>query len=533
MLQSAQSTRGMVVAPHHLASQTGLSILREGGSAIDAMVAAAATIAVVYPHMNSLGGDGFWLIVPPEGEPIAIDASGPTGLSATLDYYCDRGYQQIPYRGLDAALTVPGTISGWQKAREYAERHHTADSLPLERLLADALTYARDGFPVSHSQSVITHEKRDELRHVPGFAETFLDNGETPSVHARFKQPALARTLETLARNGLDDFYRGELSQRLIGEWAELGGILTEEDLHQYQAKIETPLCLEHSMGKIYNVAPPTQGIVSELILGIADQLNIQNVVTESADYVHILVEATKRAFAIRDRYVTDPSRMTHDMQAFLTPEALAAEASQINMGHAAAWGSDKGPADTIWMGAIDAEGWSVSFIQSIYHEFGSGVVLKDAGIILQNRGASFSLNPSDLNVLAPGMQPFHTLNPAAACFHDGRRMVYGCMGGDGQPQTQSALFTRYALFNEGLQRAITAPRWLLGRTWGKSSMNLKLEDRFPPAVIEALVARGHDVELLASFSEVVGHAGGIVRYPQGILEGATDPRSNGLAAGF
>lgn len=196
-------------------------------------------------------------------------------------------------------------------------------------------------------------------------------------------------------------------------------------------------------------------------------------------------------------------------------------------------WGGGKGPGDTVWMGVVDNSGLAVSFIQSIYHEFGSGVVLPDTGIVWQNRGAAFSLDPQHLLALAPGKQPFHTLNPAAARLNDGRVMVYGSMGGDGQPQTQAALFTRYILQGVPLQESISRPRWLLGRTWGQSSDSLKLEGRFAPACIARLRELGHDVEVLADFSEAMGHAGAIVRHPNGLLEGATDPRSNGAAAGY
>jgi gamma-glutamyltranspeptidase/glutathione hydrolase len=184
-------------------------------------------------------------------------------------------------------------------------------------------------------------------------------------------------------------------------------------------------------------------------------------------------------------------------------------------------------------MGVIDADGSAVSFIQSIYHEFGSGVVLPGTQVNWQNRGCSFSLDPNRINALHPGKRPFHTLNPALALFTDGRTMVYGTMGGDGQPQTQAAVFTRYALYGQPLQQAVSAPRWLLGRTWGSMSETLKIESRFEDAVFETLRARGHDVEPLGAFDETMGHAGALVRHPDGVLEGAYDPRSDGAVAGY
>jgi len=224
---------------------------------------------------------------------------------------------------------------------------------------------------------------------------------------------------------------------------------------------------------------------------------------------------------------------MTIDPQACLEPDYLHHLAQRIDPQHAAVWGEGKGPGDTIWMGVIDESGLAVSFIQSIYHEFGSGVVLPGSGLNWQNRGASFSLDPGHLLTLRPGKKPFHTLNPAAARLNDGRLLVYGTMGGDGQPQTQAAVFSRYAVFGQSLQQAVTAPRWLLGRTWGDSSDTLKVESRIAPEVIADLQQRGHEVEVLGPFTETMGHAAAAVRLPNGSFEGAFDPRSNGAAAGY
>jgi gamma-glutamyltranspeptidase/glutathione hydrolase len=280
-------------------------------------------------------------------------------------------------------------------------------------------------------------------------------------------------------------------------------------------------------------MAPPTQGVVSLMILGILDRLAIAGLDPLSADYVHRAVEATKLAFRIRDRYVTDPAYMKVDPQSLLEPGALDALAAEVDLKRAAPWGQATAPGDTVWLGAIDGEGRAVSFIQSIYHEFGSGVVLPGTGIHWQNRGCSFSLDPAALNTLEPGRKPFHTLNPALALLNDGRVMVYGTMGGDGQPQTQAAVFTRYAVMGYELQQVVSMPRWLLGRTWGNPSDTLKLERRFPAQVFDELARRGHAVERLRSFDEAVGHAGALVLHTNGIMEGAADPRSNGGVAGF
>lgn len=531
MLNTARATHAIAVAPHHLASQSALAVMRDGGNAIEAMVAAAATIAVVYPHMNGIGGDSFWLIVPPGGAPMAIDACGQAASAATIDAYRSRGLSAIPVRGPLAANTVAGTVGGWHTALDIAAE--LGGKLPLVRLLADAIGYAQEGVPVTVSQQNATRAKLPELAEQPGFSDTFLIDGALPIAGQRFKQPRMARTLSLLLRDGLDSFYRGSLAAEIAADLQTVGALLTGPDLEKYHAQRKTPLQLAHSAGDVYNMPPPTQGAVSLAILGLLDRVGLSAVEADSADHVHLVVEATKRAFQLRDQYITDPADMTVDPQALLAPAQLDALAANIRLDQAAPWGSGRGPGDTIWMGTIDQSGLAVSFIQSIYHEFGSGVVLPATGINWQNRGASFSLDAGKLLALKPGKKPFHTLNPAAARLKDGRTMVYGTMGGDGQPQTQAAVFTRHVVFGQPLQTAVTAPRWLLGRTWGQSSDTLKLEQRFPQSVVDALIARGHEVDVLLPFDETMGHAGALVRHSDGTLEGASDPRSDGGVAGY
>ena len=522
----------MAVAPHSLAAQSALAVLREGGNAVEAMVAAAATIAVVYPHMNSIGGDGFWLINVP-GEPMrAIDACGAAAAEATLDFYRERGLSSIPFRGGVAANTVAGTISGWELALQLS-RERLQGRMPLSRLLADAIHYARDGITVTRSQTATTAAKLGGLRGQPGFDAAYLVDDAAPRTGTRFVQERMAATLERLARAGLRDFYRGDLARSIAADLAASESPLRLTDLEGHRAQWREPLSLRHSLGTVYNLPPPTQGLASLLILGILDRLPIARTDPLGADYVHFCVEAVKQAFGVRDRHVTDPAHMTVDPASLLVPSAIDALAARVDAQRAAPWGQGKGPGDTIWMGVVDGEGRAVSFIQSLYHEYGSGVVLEGTGICWQNRGCSFSLDERALNVLRPGRKPFHTLNPAMAVLDDGRTLVYGNMGGDGQPQTQSAVFTRTMVFGWDPQAAIAAPRWLLGRTWGQVSETLKLESRFAPEVIEELRRRGHDVEVVGAFDEVVGHAGAIVRSRDGLLEGGFDPRSDGGVASY
>jgi gamma-glutamyltranspeptidase/glutathione hydrolase len=532
VINPVRGTRGMAVAPHALAAQSALAVLREGGNAIEAMVAAAATIAVVYPHMNSIGGDSFWLVHVPGREPRGIDACGAAAQAASIDWYRDRGITgAIPFRGGVAANTVAGTISGWALACEAARE--AGGRLPLARLLADATHYAKAGIPVTRSQHANTAAKRKELEPQPGFAKLFLPGGGVPATGTRFVQPALGATLERLAAAGLEDFYRGELARSFATELAAAGSPVGLADLEAHRAQWRAPLVLEHSLGRVYNMPPPTQGLVSLLLLGQLDRLGIERLDPLGADYVHLCVEAVKGAFRIRDRHITDPAHMTVDPASFLAPKALDDLAGKVDRSRAAPWGAGKGPADTIWMGVIDEAGRAVSFIQSLYHEFGSGVVLGSSGVCWQNRGCSFSLSAGALNALEPRRKPFHTLNPALALLQDGRTMVYGNMGGDGQPQTQSAVFTRTLVHGMNPAAAIAAPRWLLGRTWGQTTETLKLEGRFAPEVIAELRRRGHEVDVFQDFDETMGHAGCVLRHPDGNLEGGSDPRSDGAVAAY
>ncbi len=526
-LHSAGHRRGAVCAPHHAATATGRAILAEGGNALEAMVAMAATIAAVYPHMNHIGGDGFWLVREPSGRVRALMAPGPAGAGATIALYREHGHDEIPARGPLAALTIPGAVGGWMLALEAA--HALGGKLPLHLLLEAAIHYARDGYVVSPSQARLSAEKREELAQVPGFAATFLPEGKAPEPGTILRQSALAATLEQLAHVGLDDFYRGDVGREIAADLARIGSPVARRDLETYQARVADPLSLKLAAGTLYNTPPPTQGLASLLILAVFERLRVTE--PEGFDHVHGLIEATKRAFLVRDRVIGDPAQTALDR--YLDPKFLDVEALKIDRKKAAPWPAAPSAGDTIWMGAADTDGCVVSYIQSLYWEFGSGCVLPATGVLMQNRGAAFSLDPRSPRALAPGRLPFHTLNPALAVLKDGRIMAYGTMGGDGQPQTQAALFTRHVIYGAPLDRAIEAPRWLLGRTWGSLRTNLRVEPRLSEQLIDQLMSAGHDVEVLDdAYSDLMGHAGAAVLYPDGSVEAAHDPRADGGADG-
>ena len=354
--------------------------------------------------------------------------------------------------------------------------------------------------------------------------------GAVPEPGARLVQTALAETLQHLADHGLRSFYEGPLAQTHAAFLEAQDSPLRISDFADYSARQVTPLTLETSHGRLFNMTAPTQGVASLAILGLFDRLGV----TEGEGFAHLhgLIEATKQAFVRRNADLGDPDRMDPPAQDWLTAQALDAMAGRIDPRRAMDWPHEPKAGDTIWMGASDTDGTVVSFIQSVFWEFGSGLTCADTGVFFQNRGAGFSLHPGP-NQLGPGRRPFHTLNPALAHLRDGRVMAYGTMGGEGQPQTQAAIFTRHVQFGMDLQAAITAPRWLLGKTWGDDSTSLKLEDRFDPGVVAALRDAGHAIEMLSPYSDLTGHAGALVRHPDGLVETATDPRADGAALSF
>ena len=517
-----------VAAPHMLAAEAGRAVLAEGGNAVEAMVAMAAAIAIVYPHMNGIGGDGFWLIREPNGRLRYIEACGFAGAGVDAKAYRDQGHDRIPPRGPLSVLTVPGAIGGWQLALEHAAA--VGGRMPLRDLLHAGAAHARDGYGVSASEARYKSKEDAALRAAPGFAQTFLVDGETPEAGTLRKVPALGATLDQLARAGLDDFYRGDNAREIAADLGNLGSPVTRADLRSYRARHRQALSLKLPGVTLHNTPPPTQGLASLIILGVFERLGVTR--ADSFEHLHGLVEATKRAFAIRDAVIADHDAMRADPADFLTEAALDAEAGMIDMRRAATLPVAQAHGDTIWMGAIDKDGRAVSYIQSVYWEFGSGCVLPKTGLLMQNRGMAFSLDPASHNPLLPGRRPFHTLNPPLAVFDDGRVLSYGTMGGDGQPQIQAQVFTRLR-FGATVDKALDAPRFLYGRTWGAPSVSLKLENRFDPSIVSALEKAGHEVEVRPEARhDSFGHAGALMRGIKGEIAAGHDPRSDGGAAG-
>lgn len=542
-IENPLTTNGMVTSPNYLATQAGVDVLRRGGTAVDAAIAAAATLAVVYPQMCTLGGDNFWLIYNAKtGELKALNASGRSGAKATIDFYTSKGYQKIPSRGYYAANTVPGVVSGWDEAykmsvRELGSQYNWAD------IFRSPIDYALNGMPVStslHYWSEVNVDPKDtefrDLQRFPEFAKIFLKDGNKPyEVGEILKQPDLAKTLKLIADKGADEFYKGSIAKKIVSDLEAHDGLLTLADFQNHHADWVEPIHVNYRDTVAYNFPPNTQGMASLEILNILNNFDIKSLGEGSADYYHVIIEATKQAFADRDKYLTDPEFSDFPLDYLLSTQHGKDQAMRIDMQHAIDKADPLDPkGDTVWLGVVDKYGNAVSLIQSIYHDFGSAIVPKGTGIILQNRGSFFSLDKNHVNALMPHKRTFHTLNPAMLLKNGKPLLVYGTMGGEGQPQTQAAIVTRVIDFGMTPQMAINSPRWLYGRTWGKASNDLKMEGRIPADVLKELERRGHPVKKVEDFTDTMGHAGAIlINQNSGVMQGGTDPRGDGLAAGF
>lgn len=537
-----RAPNGMVATSHSLASSSGLAILRDGGSAVDAAIAANATLAVVYPHMAGLGGDGFWLVYDPDGEVSALNASGPAAETATREYYRDRGHTEIPSRGPAAALTVPGAVDGWRRAHE---RH---GNLEWSRLFEDAIRYARDGHDVSRSVADWLIEDEPILNSHPSAGDVFMPDGRRPQVGDRLKQPALAESYERIADEGpRAGFYEGDIARRICADLDPKGSPLRADDFAAFEAEWVDPISTTYRGRTVYEFPPNTQGFAALEILNLLEGFDIEEWGDGSAEYYHHMAEAVKLAFADRDEWLTDPAFVDIPVDR-LTSKEYADERRELIDPDGAMTMADIDPGipfehpgdrtapggDTCYFCAVDEDGLAVSAIQSIYHDFGSAVIGGETGIILQNRGSFFSLDETHPNRLEPGKRTFHTLIPAMLCEDGEPSLVYGTMGGEGQPQTQAAMITRAVDFDYDVQQAIEAPRWLMGRTWGGASRALSLEGRISDEVIRELGARGQLTKVLPDWDDNMGHAQAIrIDRETGLLSGAADPRGDGAALGY
>lgn len=538
---ASRADRGMVAAPHSLAAQSGLYALRRGGSAVDAAIAANAVLCVAYPHMAGLGGDAFLLVKPPSGAPQSVNASGPAAGAADLDFYARLGHQKaIPDRGGPSALTVPGAVDGWRLA------HESHGRLDWAELFDDAIHYARRGVAVSRSLAQWYPHDAPLLREHEPTARLYLKDGRPLREGDLLTNPDLAESLTRIARDGARaGFYEGPLAASLCAGTPD--SPLSAEDFADYRAHWEEPVSGGYRDLTLLAQRPNTQGFTALQILQILETFEVETWLDEGADLIHHAAEATKLSFADRDAWLTDPAHHDIPLDRLLDPAYARERATLIDAETSLAMGEVpsgvpggwSGPrpvpeGDTCYLSAVDDDGLVVSLIESVYHDFGSGIVPDGTGILMQNRGSFFSLDPDHHNRLEPGKRTFHTLAPALALDSHGETFAaLGSMGGEGQPQTQAMIAMRLVDFGYDVQQAIEAPRWLMGRTWGDASQDLWLEGRISDRVGRELERRGQPVRFLFDWDDNVGHAQAIRVNPAGYYEGGADPRGDGAAIGY
>jgi gamma-glutamyltranspeptidase/glutathione hydrolase len=532
---ATMAPHGMVTCPHALASEAGVDCLRAGGSAVDAAIAASATLSVIYPHMTGVGGDAFWLIYDANERRVRhLDGGGRAAERARIAWFREHGLAEIPFRGiLPATLTTPGSVASW------CEAHAMYGKLPLTRNLEAAIGYARDGFPVSARLARWIADTAPELACHPVSAAIFLAGGVPPRAGSRLVNRDLARTLDAIARDGQSDFYEGETGALLARFAAQHGGFFTPDDLAAQRARWSEPIRGTYRDLTLFQTPAPTQGFSVLQMLNLIEPFELHRRAFLGPDHVHLLVQAKQISYHDRDRWVGDPAFVEVPMERLISKAYAAERRALIDPSRALPW--DRVPSygslagDTVYIGVVDADGNAVSLIHSLYGVFGSAVVAGPTGVVLQNRGAYFSLDPAHPNCLAPGKVPLHTLI-ASLGFRDGKLWsVLGCMGADGQPQIQLQAYVAMLDFGLDIQQALEMPRWLSGRfALGEARDTLHVEGRFAPATLDELARRGHIVDRWGDWNELAGHAHGIVIDPQsGMRYGGADPRSDGAAIGY
>jgi gamma-glutamyltranspeptidase/glutathione hydrolase len=515
-----------VATSQPLASAAGLEVLREGGNAIDAAVAAAAVLGVTEPHMTGIGGDMFAIVwIAKEQKLVALNASGRAGSLMTRETLQARGFRPGSQQGV-MSVTVPGALAGWDKlVRTYGKR-------TLAQALQPAIAYARDGFPVSPIIAAQWANETNFLKRDSAAAATFLPGGHAPKAGEWFRNPDLARTLQEIAAKGIGTFYGGALGQRIVARLSALDGFVTLDDLKKNAPTWVTPISVSFRGYRVWELPPNNQGIAALEMLRILEPSDLKSMGHNSATYLHYLIEAKKLAYADLDRFVGDPDHLDMPAEALLTDEFIAERRSHMNTTRAQER-VDPGPArtksETVYLTTADAEGNMVSFINSNYDYFGSGIVVPGTGFALHNRGAGFTLTPGLPNTVAPGKRPFHTLIPGFVTQTvNGREQAYmsfGLMGGGVQAQGHVQFLLNYFVFGMDLQAAIDAPRF---RHY--DGLRVALETPITDAVRDSLKALGH--VLIDQPPIAFGGAQAIVRLPKGYAA-ASDPRKDGMAVGY
>jgi gamma-glutamyltranspeptidase / glutathione hydrolase len=521
------ATGGVVATSQPLAAQAGLGVLADGGTAVDAAIATAAALTVVEPCSNGLGSDAFALVWD-EGRLHGINGSGRWPAANDADELRAAGHDSFPKRGW-TPVTVPGAVDTWH------ELHGRFGRLPIERLLAPAIRYAAEGYPVSPvvarqwaaAADFFARAARD-LPELAGWAPVFAPDGRAPRAGERWASPGHANGLGALAANGLRDFYEGEVAAAIAGYAAETGGRLTAADLADHHAEWVDPIGVDYRGHRVWEIPPNGQGIAALLALGMLERTDLADRPQIDAAAWHLQIEAMKLAFADVDAFVGDQSAVDVPVTGLLGADYLAARSALIGDVAGPAPHGDPVRGGTVYLCAADAEGMMVSFIQSNFMGFGSGVVVPSHGIALQNRGACFVLDEGHPNEAAPGRRPRHTIIPGFLTTTDGEPVgPFGVMGGEMQPQGHVQVVSGMVDHGRNPQAALDAPRWQVERDG-----RVRVEPQVPAEVVDGLRARGHEVTVESSRLPF-GRGQIIVRSSDGVYAAGSEPRADGCAAGL
>ena len=520
--------RNVVSTSHPLAVQAGLKILSQGGCAVDAAIAAAAGMTLVEPCSNGLGSDMFCILWDGKGLQ-GLNASGCAPQAWTPQYF-HRKYGQDaktpPKRGWDS-VTVPGAVAGW------VALHKRYGKLPFADLMAPAIEVAERGYavPVIVQHKWTAAAGLAELTSQPGFAQAFLPHGRAPQVSERFCLPAAAKTLRLIGQSHGEAFYRGEIAAAVQAYAQAHGGAMTAADMAAYEPEWVTPISRDYRGYTLHEIPPNGQGIAALIALGIVEKFDIASMPVDSLASQHLQIEAMKLAFADVYKYVAEPKSMTLTPEQMLDDGYLKERSRMIDPKRAQDFGPGHAPkGGTIYLTAADEQGMMVSFIQSNYMGFGSGVVVPDYGLSLQNRGHCFTLDPTSANLVGPGKRPFHTIIPAFLTQDGAPVMSFGVMGGDMQPQGHMQTVIRMLDYQQNPQAACDAPRWRVNA--GK----VNAENGFKAETVQGLRDLGHQVESFNDSYQDYGAGQFIWRLGDPAVEGyaaASDPRRDGQAAGF
>jgi gamma-glutamyltranspeptidase/glutathione hydrolase len=522
-----RASQGMVATSQPLASQVGIEILKRGGNAVDASIAVAAVLNVTEPLMTGIGGDAFMMIYAAKTKTLeGLNASGRAPRALHLEHFASRKIAQMPVTGMEP-ITVPGAFDGWVTLLE------KRGTMKLEELLAPAIAYAESGFPVMEKTAADWEPEVPRLKLTAAAASTYLVDGKAPHPGAIFSQKNLARTLRTLAKGGRDAFYRGEIARAIVDYCRRNGGFLSMEDFAAQKSEWVEPISTTYRGHTLYELPPNGQGVTALLLLNMLEGLDLRSM--RGGRYYHTLIEATKIAFADRNRYIADPAFFKTPVKTLVSKQYAAERRVLLNPDRAIdppAYGDIRTGSDTTYFAIVDKDRNAVSFINSLFSPFGSAIVAGETGILLQNRGAGFSLEPGHPNRIEPGKRPFHTLIPAMV-FKDGRfLMSYGVMGGDVQAQGHAQVLINLIDRGLNLQQAIDAPRvrYISGR-------GVMMEDELGQPVIDDLIRRGHERVLpgpgLTHRTLMGGGQAIMIDAASGSLLGASDVRKDGLALGY